>query len=55
MTPRRSTCATLSRFYYTIPPINRFKLVLAYSKLDALARVADSEDMRWLQHIKWLN
>lgn len=45
----------LNRYYYTIPQLNRFKVILAYSRIDALMQIAYSEDMPLLQHIRWLN
>ena len=44
----------MTRFYYRIRHQNKYGLIWALSKLDALRQVAYSEDMTQLQHVEWL-
>lgn len=44
----------MTRFYYRIRHQNKYGLIWALSKLDALRQVAYSEDMAQLQHVEWL-
>ena len=42
------------RFYYRIAHRNKYGLIWALSRLDALRQLAYSEDMVELQHVEWL-
>jgi hypothetical protein len=45
----------MRRFYYRISSRNRYNVLWAYSRLDALRRLAYGEDMVHLQEVEWLN
>lgn len=54
MTYINSPPQRMTRFYYRIPHQNKYGLIWALSKLDALRQLAYSEDMTQLQHVEWL-
>lgn len=54
MTYTNSPLPQMKRFYYRILHQNKYGLIWALSKQDALRQVAYSEDMPQLQHVEWL-